>query len=176
MEKQRKKKPVRKGPKAPSLSKEERQHRRKKSRRTFLLVLAVLSLMGAFIAFGIVSTRDTASDSLFKQLDKATAQGIPYLVAVHEDASPAGSASNGKVEDILSTAEKSIRVFDVRYDKEDPDKTALYFISAYHIETLPSLVLVDAKGEVVKTFTLTLDKKVILDEIAKVMSEYESRK
>ena len=174
-----KKKPVKsmKRPsKKPSWSKEEREYRRKRARRTVLAVLGGLLILGAFIAFAFISTKSNSEGSVFKQLDAVKADEAPFLVCVSEDFSQAGSDSRGEVEQILKAAEGRLKVFDIPYDEKDPSREALYFIDAYGIETLPALVLIDGDGSITRLYGLPLDKGQILDDVTRIVNANESGK
>lgn len=159
-----------------SWSKEEREYRRKRARRTFLAVLGGLLVLGAFIAFAVISTTSNSEGSVFKQLDALKTGEIPYLVAVSEDFSQAGSDSRGELDDIFKAAKGRIKILDIRYDQKKPSREALYFIDTYGIETLPALVLVGEDGSIEKLYALPLDKAQILDDIDRVVTAYESGK
>lgn len=153
--------------KGKTVDKKNRQRRRIPGRVTLLFLALILAFFGLFW----YSTKDATSSSLFKRLDLARNSGLPYMVVVYEDHTNAGSESVGSLKGIASSADRLVPVFLERYDLDHPDKSVLYFIDYYGLETLPSVVLVDGKDKVRKIYPLPLDPESIQKDLEALIQE-----
>lgn len=153
--------------------KEIQQPKPRNTRR--LSRVLVLFILFGFLVFAWFSTRNENDSSVFKRLDQVKSGEKSFMIIVQEKDGTLSGENKDMIKEVVAEAGKEIEVFSLMYNVEKPGREALYFIDSYDLESLPTLALVNGKNIVVKRYTLPFQKDEILEVVAKLTKEDESR-
>jgi len=137
----------------------------KKSKVSFFFKLFGFILIGLFIYFAVKSTSDNISYSVFESLDNLKQDKLPYLVIIRDDFSQASSDNNKNLNNIVKDTKDSMMVFNITYSQKDNSNESEYFIDKYNIESLPVVILCDGNGDLINSFYIPFDTKVIINNV-----------
>ena len=144
---QKKKTPVRKAPKS------KPKKTGKKRKWWILLVIGILLL--AFYFFFARGGSDS-TDMMFRELTEVQDSKSPYVIIMVDDMTAVSKENMKLLNDIKKEFEDRIKIFFITYnDTRKQEKE--FIISMYGMDVLPSVVLCEADGTVVGSFTPPFD-------------------
>lgn len=127
-----------------------------KKRKGWLIVLiiAIVLVVGYFIFF---RGGGDATDTMFRELTEVQDRKDPYVIMMVDDMTTISKDNEKMLSNIKKDYEKEIKIFYVTYnDTRKQEKE--FIISTYDMDMLPSVVLCEADGTVVGSFTPPFDE------------------
>ena len=127
-----------------------------KKRKGWLIVLiiAIVLVVGYFIFF---RGGGDATDTMFRELTEVQDRKDPYVIMMVDDMTTISKDNEKMLSNIKKDYEKEIKIFYVTYNNTRKQEKE-FIISTYDMDMLPSVVLCEADGTVVGSFTPPFDE------------------